>query len=85
VTSQLELACENVHIGPSDYVAWLTYRKCAYIRLEVRAVGDVPSTTELTLVVWDQTHIRAGAAREGLSARADPDDVFGRREAGRVH
>src|SRR5438067_8373074 len=55
VTSQLdfELAPENVHIGPSDYVPWLTDRKWAYIRLEGRAFGDVPLTIELKLEVWD--------------------------------
>jgi len=55
VTSQLdyELARENVHIGPSDYVAWLTDRKWAYIRLEGRSFGDVPLVAELKLEVWD--------------------------------
>ncbi len=32
----------NVHIGPSDYVAWLDDRKWAYVRLEGRAFGEVP-------------------------------------------
>src|SRR6059036_2515400 len=55
VTSQLdyELGEDNVHIGPSDYVAWLTDRKWAFIRLEGRAFGDVPLTAELKLEVWD--------------------------------
>jgi myo-inositol-1-phosphate synthase len=55
VTSQLDytLAPENVHIGPSDYVAWLSDRKWAYIRLEGRSFGDVPLTAELKLEVWD--------------------------------
>src|ERR671934_1279514 len=55
VTSQLdyELAPENVHIGPSDYVAWLGDRKWAYIRLEGRSFGDVPLSAELKLEVWD--------------------------------
>ncbi|HEX6777690.1 MAG TPA: inositol-3-phosphate synthase, partial [Ktedonobacterales bacterium] len=55
VTSQLEydLGAENVHIGPSDYVAWLTDRKWAYIRLEGRTFGDVPLNVELKLEVWD--------------------------------
>jgi len=55
VTSQLdyELAPQNVHIGPSDYVAWLSDRKWAYIRLEGRSFGDVPLTAELKLEVWD--------------------------------
>ena len=43
----------NVHIGPSDYVAWLDDRKWAYVRLEGRAFGDVPLTMEYKLEVWD--------------------------------
>jgi myo-inositol-1-phosphate synthase len=55
VTSQLDydLGEDNVHIGPSDYVAWLTDRKWAYIRLEGRTFGDVPLNVELKLEVWD--------------------------------
>jgi myo-inositol-1-phosphate synthase len=55
VTSILEdeLAAEDVHVGPSDYVPWLTDRKWAHIRLEGQAFGDVPLTAELKLEVWD--------------------------------
>jgi myo-inositol-1-phosphate synthase len=55
VTSQLDYAIEpeNVHIGPSDYVAWLTDRKWAYVRMEGRSFGDVPLNMELKLEVWD--------------------------------
>ncbi len=55
VTSQLpyELPPENVYIGPSDYVPWLTDRKWAHIRLEGEAFGNVPLTIELKLEVWD--------------------------------
>ena len=55
VTSQLDydLGEDNVHIGPSDYVPWLTDRKWAYIRLEGRTFGDVPLNMELKLEVWD--------------------------------
>jgi myo-inositol-1-phosphate synthase len=55
VTSQLDydLGTDNVHIGPSDYVPWLTDRKWAYIRLEGRSFGDVPLNVELKLEVWD--------------------------------
>ena len=48
-----ELPAEDVHVGPSDYVAWLTDRKWAHIRLEGKAFGDVPLTVELKLEVWD--------------------------------
>ncbi|SBW29168.1 inositol-3-phosphate synthase [Protofrankia symbiont of Coriaria ruscifolia] len=55
VTSQLshEIGKDNVHIGPSDYVAWLDDRKWAYVRLEGRAFGDVPLNLEYKLEVWD--------------------------------
>jgi myo-inositol-1-phosphate synthase len=55
VTSQLDhgIEADNVHIGPSDHVAWLQDRKWAYIRLEGRNFGDVPLNVELKLEVWD--------------------------------
>jgi myo-inositol-1-phosphate synthase len=48
-----ELPADDVHVGPSDYVAWLTDRKWAHIRLEGRSFGDVPLTIEMKLEVWD--------------------------------
>ncbi|ADB36008.1 inositol 1-phosphate synthase [Kribbella flavida DSM 17836] len=55
VTSQLvdDIDPRNVHIGPSDYVAWLDDRKWAFIRLEGRNFGDVPLSLEYKLEVWD--------------------------------
>jgi myo-inositol-1-phosphate synthase len=55
VTSQLpyDLGDDNVHVGPSDYVPWLTDRKWCHIRMEGRAFGDVPLQMELKLEVWD--------------------------------
>ena len=55
VTSQLdeELAPENVHVGPSDYVPWLNDRKWAHIRVEGTTFGNVPLNCELKLEVWD--------------------------------
>jgi myo-inositol-1-phosphate synthase len=44
---------DDVHVGPSDYVPWLTDRKWAHIRLEGQAFGDVPLNCELKLEVWD--------------------------------
>jgi len=44
---------EDVHVGPSDYVPWLTDRKWAHIRMEGQAFGDVPLNLELKLEVWD--------------------------------
>jgi myo-inositol-1-phosphate synthase len=55
VTSQLDLPMDpkNVHVGPSDYVPWLTDRKWCYIRMEGTTFGDVPLNLELKLEVWD--------------------------------
>src|ERR687892_1477122 len=55
VTSMLDydLGAGNVHVGPSDYVPWLTDRKWAYIRMEGSSFGDVPLNIELKLEVWD--------------------------------
>jgi myo-inositol-1-phosphate synthase len=55
VTSMLdyELPADDVYIGPSDYVPWLTDRKWAHIRLEGESFGGVPLTMELKLEVWD--------------------------------
>jgi len=55
VTSQMDhvLPDEDIHVGPSDYVPWLSDRKWAYIRLEGTTFGDVPLNVELKLEVWD--------------------------------
>ena len=55
VTSQLDVPLEsdNIHIGPSDHVPWLSDRKWAYIRMEGTTFGGVPLNMELKLEVWD--------------------------------
>jgi myo-inositol-1-phosphate synthase len=55
VTSQLpyQLAEDNVHVGPSDYVPWLKDRKWCYIRMEGTTFGNVPLNVEVKLEVWD--------------------------------
>ena len=55
VTSQLsrQLPENDVHVGPSDYVPWLSDRKWCYIRMEGTTFGDVPLNLELKLEVWD--------------------------------
>ena len=55
VTSQLDykLNPDDIHVGPSDYVPWLSDRKFCHIRMEGRAFGDVPLNLELKLEVWD--------------------------------
>ncbi|MDQ1694965.1 MAG: myo-inositol-phosphate synthase [Frankiaceae bacterium] len=67
VTSNIEhdLGKRNVHIGPSDYVAWLDDRKWAYVRLEGRAFGDVPLNMEYKLEVWDSPN-SAGVVIDAL-------------------
>jgi myo-inositol-1-phosphate synthase len=49
----VDLPADDVHVGPSDYVPWLTDRKWAHIRLEGEAFGGVPLSAELKLEVWD--------------------------------
>ena len=55
VTSQLDyrLGPDDVHVGPSDYVPWLTDRKFCYIQMEGTTFGNVPLKLELKLEVWD--------------------------------
>ena len=55
VTSMMdyEIADENIHVGPSDYVPWLKDRKWCHIRIEGTTFGDVPLNAELKLEVWD--------------------------------
>ena len=55
VTSNTSAALgeKDVHIGPSDYVAWLDDRKWAFVRLEGRNFGDAPVSLEYKLEVWD--------------------------------
>ncbi|MDD5467089.1 MAG: inositol-3-phosphate synthase [Anaerolineales bacterium] len=55
VTSMVPYALpsEDVHVGPSDYVPWLSDRKWCYIRMEGTTFGDVPLNVEAKLEVWD--------------------------------
>jgi myo-inositol-1-phosphate synthase len=67
VTSQLDtkLDPDNVHVGPSDYVPWLTDRKFCYIKMEGTTFGDVPLNLELKLEVWDSPN-SAGVVIDAL-------------------
>jgi myo-inositol-1-phosphate synthase len=69
VTSQLshDIGKRNIHIGPSDYVAWLDDRKWAFVRLEGRAFGDVPLNLEYKLEVWDSPN-SAGVIIDAIRA-----------------
>ncbi len=100
VTSMLDydLGEGNVHVGPSDYVPWLTDRKWAYIRMEGTAFGDVPLNLELKLEVWDSPELgrHRDRRRPDGEARAQqrhlgcprgavelPDEVAARPDRGR--
>lgn len=54
-------ADENIHVGPSDYVAWQNDNKVCFLRLEGRMFGDVPFNLELRLSVEDSPN-SAGVA-----------------------
>ena len=81
-----QLPADDVHVGPSDYVPWLTDRKWAHIRLEGQAFGDVPLTAELKLEVWDSpnsagividaTRIVKLALNNGLSGQLDAPSSY---------
>jgi len=55
VQSQLDIPLEqdNIHVGPSDYVAWQKDNKVCFLRMEWRGFGDVPMNLELRLSVED--------------------------------
>jgi myo-inositol-1-phosphate synthase len=55
VTSMLpyQLSEDDIHVGPSDHVPWLTDRKWCYIRMEGTTFGNVPLNVETKLEVWD--------------------------------
>ncbi|WAH96136.1 inositol-3-phosphate synthase [Arthrobacter sp. MMS18-M83] len=69
VTSNVEakLHADDVHIGPSDYVAWLDDRKWAFVRLEGRNFGDAPVSLEYKLEVWDSPN-SAGVIIDAIRA-----------------
>ncbi len=47
------LAPENIHVGPSDYVAWQNDNKVCFLRMEGLLFGSVPMNLELRLSVED--------------------------------
>ena len=47
------IADENIHVGPSDYVAWQNDNKVCFLRMEGRLFGDIPMNLELRLSVED--------------------------------
>ena len=68
VQSQLgenRLKDENIHVGPSDWVAWQKDNKVCFIRMEGKIFGDVPMDLELRLSVEDSPN-SAGAAIDAI-------------------
>jgi myo-inositol-1-phosphate synthase len=55
------LADENIHVGPSDYVAWQNDNKVCFLRMEGRMFGGVPMNLEMRLSVEDSPN-SAGVA-----------------------
>ena len=89
VMSQLAtpLAPADVHVGPSDYVEWLSDRKWAYIRLEGTGFGNTPLSAELKLEVWDSPNsagvvidavrcVKLGLDRGLAGALIEPSSYF---------
>jgi len=69
VTSNIaaHLPPDDVHIGPSDHVPWLTDRKFAYVRLEGHGFGNAPTSLEYKLEVWDSPN-SAGVVIDAIRA-----------------
>jgi myo-inositol-1-phosphate synthase len=67
VTSQIDykLPPGDVHVGPSDYVPWLTDRKFCYIQMEGTTFGEIPLKAEVKLEVWDSPN-SAGVVIDAL-------------------
>ena len=67
VTSMLpyQLPESDIHVGPSDYVPWLTDRKWCYVRMEGTTFGEVPLNLEAKLEVWDSPN-SAGVVIDAL-------------------
>jgi len=67
VQSQLEIPMdeENIHIGPSDYVAWQNDNKVCYLRMEGRGFAGFPVNVELRLSVEDSPN-SAGVAIDAI-------------------
>lgn len=70
VTSQLNGRCpspEDVYIGPSDYVSWLSDQKLCFLRVEAEQFGGVPMNLELRLSVEDSPN-SAGVITDAIRA-----------------
>ncbi len=59
------LDSDNIHIGPSDYIAWQKDNKVCFLRMEGKLFGDVPMNLELRLSVEDSPN-SAGVAIDAV-------------------
>ncbi|WP_420140095.1 inositol-3-phosphate synthase [Sphingomonas sp.] len=59
--AERRLEDENIHVGPSDYVAWQNDNKVCFLRMEGQLFGGVPMNLELRLSVEDSPN-SAGVA-----------------------
>ena len=77
---------ENIHVGPSDYVAWQNDNKVCFLRMEGQLFGGVPMNLELRLSVEDSPNsagvaidmIRCAkiASDRGLRGVIDPASAY---------
>jgi myo-inositol-1-phosphate synthase len=70
VRSQIEargqqIADDDIHVGPSDYVPWQKDNKICFLRIESKHFGDVPMNLELRLSVEDSPN-SAGVAIDSI-------------------
>lgn len=63
--SKNPLTDENIHIGPSDWVAWQKDNKVCFLRMEGKLFGDIPMDLEMRLSVEDSPN-SAGVAIDAI-------------------
>ena len=56
---------EDIHIGPSDWVAWQKDNKVCFLRMEGKLFGDIPMDLEMRLSVEDSPN-SAGVAIDAI-------------------
>jgi myo-inositol-1-phosphate synthase len=59
------IADDDIHVGPSDYVAWQNDNKVCFLRMEGELFGGVPMNLELRLSVEDSPN-SAGVAVDAI-------------------
>lgn len=59
----------DIHVGPSDYIAWQNDNKVCFIRMEGKLFGDVPMNVEMRMSVEDSPN-SAGVAIDSIRCAA---------------